>query len=225
MTEEAKKEINDTKISTDTLFVLLLIICGLAAILLVGYLLYKPYQATNDVVIRDIVVSGITEEERNLIESVQDSLENSYLDETDGTETVDGDKVGDNKEDAVVIEDKPIFKPQSNKTLKQTATKTTVVKKPTTPEQKLITVKAYWIQVGSFSTTSQANKSVSLLKEKGLSSRVVLSSVNGKSVYRVRIGAYESKDEADKFTTEVRKIEGFEESYVSESTTQKYVDK
>ena len=52
----------------------------------------------------------------------------------------------------------------------------------------------------------------------------MLKTINGNSVYRVRIGAYESKEEADKFCEEVKKIDEFKDSYVSEATTQKYIE-
>lgn len=225
MTDNVKKEMNDTKISTDTLFVLLLVICGIAAIILVAYLLYKPYQSTNDVVIRDIVVAGAIPTESENVESVEASLENSYLDETVKLEepAVVEEVIPVEKKVIPVVEEKPIFKPKAKATLKKTPIKTTVVKKAAR-KQTLVTVKAYWIQVGSFSSSAQASKSVDLLNKRGLSSRVVLKTINGKSVYRVRIGAYESKDEADKFCDEVKKIEGFSDSYVSETTTQKYVN-
>ncbi len=221
MTDKVKKEMNDTKISTDTLFVLLLVICGIAAIILVAYLLYKPHQSTNDVVIRDIIVAGAVPNESDSVESVEASLTNSYLDESKDEVLIIEEPVAEKAEVKPVVEEKPIFKTKA--ILKKTPTKTTIIK-PKPKKQKLITVKAYWIQVGSFSSSAQAGKSVEMLKERGLSSRVVLKTVNGKSVYRVRIGAYESKDEADKFCDEVKKIDGFSESYVSESTTQKYVD-
>lgn len=221
MTDKVKKEINDTKISTDTLFVLLLVICGIAAIILVAYLLYKPHQSINDVVIRDIIVAGAVPNES--VESVEDSLTNSYLDESEDEVVIIEEHVIEKIEEKPVIEVTPIFKTKTKAILKKTPTKTTLVK-PKQKQQKLVTVKAYWIQVGSFSSSAQAGKSVVLLKDRGLSSRVVLKTINGKSVYRVRIGAYESKEEADKFCDEVKKIDGFSDSYVSEATTQKYVD-
>ncbi|MBN2618254.1 MAG: SPOR domain-containing protein [Spirochaetales bacterium] len=223
MTDDIKKEMSDTKISTDTLFVLLLVISGIAAIIFVAYLLYKPYNVTNDVVIKDVVVSSILVDDNPVIESVEESLENSYLAKDEvlpEPEVEDVLPVIEKKPDPVIAE-KPIFKPKA--VLEKTPTKTTIVKSEE-KKQKLVTVKAYWIQVGSFSTSAQASKSVEALKERGLSSRVVLKTVDGKSVYRVRIGAYESKEEADKFCDEVKKIAGYEGSYVSESTTQKYVD-
>lgn len=222
MTENVKKEIQDTKISTDTLFVLLLVICGIAAIILVAYLLYKPLQTNSDVVIRDIIVAGAVPE-NNSVESVEDSLENSYLDESIAQEKVVVETPVVTTPVIKKVDETPIFKSKPTPTLKKTPIKTTVVKKEPVKE-KLVNVTAFWIQVGSFSTSSAAAKTVELLNSKGLSSRVVLKTVNGKSVYRVRIGAYESREEADKFNQEVKKIKGYEDSYVSESVTQKYVN-
>ncbi len=226
MSDNIKKEMQDSKISTDTLFVLLVAICGVAIICLVGYLLIKPQSGNSDVVIRDIVVSGVVPEESETIESVEDSLVNSYLNDEktaeDAAPIVQEQPVVVEKKD-VPLEEKPIFKPAPKAVVKPTATKTTIVTKPVV-KQKLVSVIAYWIQVGSFSSNAQANRSVELLKDRGLSSRVVLSTVNGNDVYRVRIGAYESKEEAEKFLAEVKKIGGFEGSYISESTTQKYVE-
>ncbi|OQY36377.1 MAG: hypothetical protein B6229_10255 [Spirochaetaceae bacterium 4572_7] len=223
MTDKIKKEINDAKISIDTLFVLLLVICGIAALLFVAYLLYKPSQSGNEVVIRDIIVSNQVSDGSENIESIEESLDKSYLKEelpiADVPESIIEEPVLEDKVDTT-----PIFKKAPKAALVKTPTKTTIVKKKVVPKQKLVTVKAYWIQVGSFSSSASASKSVEVLKSKGLSSRIVLKTVNGKSVYRVRIGAYESKGEADKFCDEVKKIAEYSGSYVSETTTKKYID-
>lgn len=228
MTENINKETNDSKFSTDTLFVLLLVIGGLAIIFVVGSLLLKPLDSENDVITTNLIVPGTMPEDNSAVESVDEAIEESYLREGDTDEDKASDKTVAEDVKPVIEEKeedtKPIFTNNTKPVLKQTATKTTVVKRAEKPAKKLVTVKAYWIQVGSFSTSSQAKKSVETLKERGLSSRIVLKNVNGKSVYRVRIGAYESKGEADKFCNEVKKIKGYESSYVSETTTQKYVN-
>ena len=222
MTDNIKKEINDAKVSIDTLFVLSLVICGIAAIVFVAYLLYKPHKPGNEVFSRDIVVSSdIADNSEDVLESVDSAVEKSYLaPEVDEPKKID---IEPKKEE---VSNEPIFKAvaKPKAVLVKTPVKTTVVKKTVKPKKKLVNVKGYWIQVGSFSTSAAANKSVEKLKERGLSSRVILKTVNGKSVYRVRIGAYETKAEADKFCNEVKKIEEFSGSYVSETTTQKYIN-
>lgn len=236
MTDDIKKENNDANFSIDTLYVLLLVICGLAIIFVVGSLLLKPGNPKNDIITTNLIVPGTMPEDNDVLESVEESLDKSYLSEDleDDLEEISEDEP--KLKDSVTEDIKPII-PKSdlktdtpsifkaNKTtLKKTPKKTTIVKKAPVKRKKLITVKAYWIQVGSFSTSAKAKVSVAALKERGLSSRVVLKNVNGKSVYRVRIGAYESKGEADKFCAEVKKIKGYEDSYVSETTTQKYIN-
>lgn len=236
MTDNIKKENNDANFSIDTLYVLLLVICGLAVIFVVGYLLLKPGNPKSDVITTNLIVPGTMPEENDSLESIEDSIDQSYLRETlpddEGKVSEDEPKLEENSvtEDIKPIIPKTELKTETpsifkgnNATLKKTPKKTTIVRAAPKQRKKLVTVKAFWIQVGSFSTSSQAKKSVEALKEKGLSSRMVLKNVNGKSVYRVRIGAYESKGEADKFCNEVKKIAGYEDSYVSETTTQKYV--
>ncbi len=236
MTDDIKKENNDGNFSIDTLYVLLLVICGLAIIFVVGSLLLKPGNPNNDIITTNLIVPGTMAEDNDALESVEDSLDKSYLGE-DLIEGVDSVSEDEPKLDDSITEDiKPIIPKSDLKTetpsifktdkatLKRTPVKTTVVKKAPVKRKKLITVKAFWIQVGSFSTSAKAKITVAALKERGLSSRVVLKNVNGKSVYRVRIGAYESKGEADKFCAEVKKIKGYEDSYVSETTTQKYIN-
>jgi len=84
-------------------------------------------------------------------------------------------------------------------------------------------VQVYWIQVGSYGTMTKAESVSSFLKEKGLSTAVQTRAVDGVTRYRVRIGAFNTKEEADKFNGQVRTIRGFEESYVVQSYITKKV--
>jgi len=85
------------------------------------------------------------------------------------------------------------------------------------PAYKEITVQVYWIQVGSYSSLTKAENVSSYLKGKGLTSTVQSKEVNGNAVYRVRIGAFNTKEEADKFSTQVKALNGYEESFVIQS--------
>lgn len=88
---------------------------------------------------------------------------------------------------------------------------------------KDVKVLVYWIQVGSYTTMTKAEGASSFLKDKGVSSTVQLKAVNGKTMYRVRIGAFNTKNEADKFNMQVRTLSGFEQSYVVQSTISRQV--
>lgn len=85
------------------------------------------------------------------------------------------------------------------------------------PEKpKTITVKEYIIQVGSFTSLDKAEEAGKLLKAKGLNGQIVVREVGGTRYYRLRIGPYENKEEAEKFLSWVKEIRGFEGSMIFE---------
>ena len=94
---------------------------------------------------------------------------------------------------------------------------------PEPPKYKEVTVQAYWIQVGSYSSMTKAESVSAYMKEKGMSSTVQTKQVDGNAVFRVRIGAFNTKAEAEKFSTQVKSIKGFEESFVIQSPLVKKV--
>jgi cell division protein FtsN len=73
----------------------------------------------------------------------------------------------------------------------------------------------YWIQTGSYKSQTKAEDLVALLQGKGLGSRVFSYSTNGDTFYRVRVGPYSNKGEADKFLALVKQVQGLESSYIS----------
>jgi len=85
------------------------------------------------------------------------------------------------------------------------------------PVYKEVTVQVYWIQVGSYSSLTKAESVSTYLKDKGLSSTVQSKEVDGNPVYRVRIGAFNTKEEAEKFTGQVKALKGYEASFVIQS--------
>lgn len=86
---------------------------------------------------------------------------------------------------------------------------------------KIVTVTEFWIQAGSFSSKSRAEDLQRNLAAKGLSTIITLSEVDGKSWYRVRIGPYDVKKDADAWIQKVRAIPGCEEAYVSQQTVRR----
>jgi len=101
----------------------------------------------------------------------------------------------------------------------------TVTQKPVPPvsnvkkapeKSKTVTVKEYTIQVGSFTSLDKAEEAGKLLKAKGLNGQIVVREVGGTRYYRLRIGPYENKEEAEKFLSWVKEIRGFESSMIFE---------
>ncbi len=87
---------------------------------------------------------------------------------------------------------------------------------PKPVEKKTVTVTEYWIQAGSFTSLSKATAVKTELNEKGATSTISTTNVNGTDYYRVRIGPYSAQMEADKFLSWIKAVDGFENSYVSE---------
>ena len=73
----------------------------------------------------------------------------------------------------------------------------------------------YWIQTGSYKSKSKADFCNATLIENGLSGIIIPKTVHGDTYFRVRLGPYPNKAEAEKFLAWIKKIDGFEESYIS----------
>ncbi len=73
----------------------------------------------------------------------------------------------------------------------------------------------YWIQVISSSSRDSAEAAKARLRDQSLGSVIFPVTVDGRNYYRVRVGPYDSRGEADKFLEWVQNLDGFEQSYVS----------
>jgi DedD protein len=72
----------------------------------------------------------------------------------------------------------------------------------------------YWVQTGSFSTLARAEAVKDTLSDKGITSLIENRAMEEKTYFRVRVGPYTSKNEADYWLALIRSIHGFEESQV-----------
>ena len=73
----------------------------------------------------------------------------------------------------------------------------------------------YWIQTGSYKSQTRAEELSQTLTAKGLAGRVFSYAKSNETYFRVRIGPYANKQEAEKFLAIVRQIQGLEASYIS----------
>jgi DedD protein len=90
--------------------------------------------------------------------------------------------------------------------------------KPAAPSgQKLID--NYWVQTGSFSVKARAETVKENLATKGISSLIENREVNGSNFFRVRVGPYTSRNEADYWLALIKAIDGFEESQIWKTQT------
>jgi DedD protein len=109
--------------------------------------------------------------------------------------------------------------PSAQKTVavapKPAAPKSATTKAPAAPKKTPKIVDDFWVQTGSFSAKTRADAAKETLAAKGIASLVETKEVDGKTFYRVRVGPYASKSEAEYWLSLVKTIDGFGESYVS----------
>jgi DedD protein len=73
------------------------------------------------------------------------------------------------------------------------------------------------VQTGSFANKESAQDAQNKLKDKSIPSVIENRSVNGTTWYRVRVGPYTSKDEAEFWRKLVVTIKGFQDSQIWEN--------
>jgi cell division septation protein DedD len=74
----------------------------------------------------------------------------------------------------------------------------------------------YWIQTGSYKSQTRAEELSQTLAAKGLAGRVFSYAKTNETYFRVRIGPYANKQEAEKFLAIIKTIQGLEASYISQ---------
>ena len=77
----------------------------------------------------------------------------------------------------------------------------------------------FWVQVGSFASRARATALEQRLSDQGIVSRVTTRPTDTEVFFRVRVGPYGSRDEAQKFLAWVQQVDGMDGSYISEVRT------
>jgi DedD protein len=72
----------------------------------------------------------------------------------------------------------------------------------------------FWVQTGSFSTKNRAEGAKDMLIAKGITPIIENRDVDGKTFFRVRVGPYTSRNEADYWLSLIKSINGFEDSQI-----------
>jgi len=124
------------------------------------------------------------------------------------------------KEESPVIKEKQPAPPAPSVTVRPAVVKAV---KPAEVKPREVKVKEYWIQTGSYSSHFRAEDMAGMLTNQGLSGRVTTREVDGRTFFRVRIGPYAEKAEAEKFLSWVRDVKGLETSYISLVYARRYI--
>lgn len=72
----------------------------------------------------------------------------------------------------------------------------------------------YWIQTGAFSTIDKAENVKQDLANRGITSIIENRTVDGRNLFRVRVGPYTTHNEANYWLALIRSMNGFEDSQV-----------
>ena len=78
----------------------------------------------------------------------------------------------------------------------------------------------YWIQTGAYSSIVRAEDAKELLASKGFVSIIETRVIDGRNLYRVRLGPYTSEREAGYWLTLVKAVEGFGDSQIRQTVRQ-----
>jgi len=95
----------------------------------------------------------------------------------------------------------------------ETAKNTASAAKPTSTRA----INDYWVQTGAFSSMVRAEDAKEMLFDKGLTSIIETSIINGQNFFRVRLGPYTSENEAKHWLAIVQLIDGFHDSQVRQT--------
>jgi DedD protein len=85
--------------------------------------------------------------------------------------------------------------------------------------EKAASKPAWWVQANSYSKKAYADNAKKFLETKGITSVITNGVVGGKTFYRVRVGPYSSKTEADYWRSLIKTFEGMENSLVWQSSS------
>ena len=98
-----------------------------------------------------------------------------------------------------------------------TTTKKTTTEKPAAKT----TVTEYWVQTGAFSNREYAENAQDSIAAYKIESEIFTKEVSGKTWYRVRMGPYKTRTEADYWMTVIKSDPIFADSYITEVKTSK----
>jgi hypothetical protein len=75
----------------------------------------------------------------------------------------------------------------------------------------------FWVQTGAFSTIASAEGVIETLASRGITAIVENGIINGRTLFRVRVGPYTSRNEANYWLALIQSMDGFEDSQVRTS--------
>lgn len=121
------------------------------------------------------------------------------------------------------VKPKNVIKNNESTSNVKKVTSTTNKEKPKNVEKVVSTKTQFWVQVGSYSNKKTAESARSSLDDNKISSDIfTYEDSKGKLFYRVRVGPYTTKSEAEYWRSKIIKIDAFSkaESYITSTQTE-----
>jgi DedD protein len=114
---------------------------------------------------------------------------------------------------------RPVQAAEAPKETKQQTAKPVAVKQAAEKPKAVKTYdsSSFWIQTGAFTSINKAEGAKDYLAARGITSIIEDPVINGKTWYRVRVGPYTTRDEANYWLALVKSIDGFSASQVWET--------
>ena len=79
----------------------------------------------------------------------------------------------------------------------------------------------FWVQTGAFSTIAKAEGVKETLTSKGITSIIENRDIDGRTLFRVRVGPYTSQNEANYWLSLIKSISGFEDSQIRQTQSRR----
>jgi cell division protein FtsN len=102
-----------------------------------------------------------------------------------------------------------------------TAKQPAKVAPPAQAAPKKTKVAEYWVQAASFTSRGRADELKDLLAAKGIASLIMVKEISGKSWYRVRVGPYAGKSEAEGWLGRIKAVPDCSEAAIWTNTVEK----
>ncbi len=128
-------------------------------------------------------------------------------------EDTQGDFVADYTGNGVIPDDEPT-EPVVTKQPAAISPPSQPIAEPA-PTFREVRENAYWVQVIASRNVSTAENIRDNLAKRGLPAHLMTQETGAEIVYRVRLGAFDTKDEAENYAGTMQKINGFADSYVT----------
>ena len=195
----------EDKKGKNTLMILLTALGALAIIVLIGWVaFFNPMDKLETQEKPQLALSSLSDGDSDLLpEKKAEDLLLDGLQKGEDTPLIIEEDDGDIVITMEAEEEEPVAETTPAALVKQEPVKTVTYKD--------VTETIYWLQVGSFPNSVAADSLRSALKGKGIDSVMQTRTVNGTLYYRVRVGAFSQKVEAEAFKSKLLSLDEIEE--------------